>query len=225
LLVAIDDVGDEQLFEDCRELCRSFGAYIDAPVEFIIAGREAMDALRGVPDGFEGIRREHVQFVPPQAATMSSAPFAWRDDGRPDWEAMWSGFCELALYGGPPHRGEDAPLRAVESAVGAPEPDFDAVAEIRRGIWETTGLFSETAEPGWLAVTCGSRRMAAWMAAATILENVDARCDEERLLVPADPSFRLKDEVKSVITVAAKTHHYWRAHIAQQEAVAERPAS
>ena len=67
---------------------------------------------------------------------------------------------------------------------------------------------------GWLAVSCESPRMAAWLCATIILENVDARCDEERLLVPADPSFALMDEVKSVITVVAKTHHYWSAHVA-----------
>ena len=33
-----------------------------------------------------------------------------------------------------------------------------------------------------------------------------------RLLVPAAPSFTLKDEVKSVITVVAKVHHYWEMH-------------
>ena len=68
--------------------------------------------------------------------------------------------------------------------------------------------------PGWLAITCESPKMAAWLCATIILENVAARCDEERLLVPADPSFALMDEVKSVITVVAKTHHYWTAHVA-----------
>jgi sirohydrochlorin cobaltochelatase len=56
--------------------------------------------------------------------------------------------------------------------------------------------------------------MAAWLCATIILENVEARCDEERLLVPAASSFALADQVKSVITVVAKTHHYWSAHIA-----------
>jgi hypothetical protein len=32
--------------------------------------------------------------------------------------------------------------------------------------------------------------------------------------VPASPSYSLKDQVKSVITVVAKTNHYWQAHIA-----------
>jgi sirohydrochlorin cobaltochelatase len=55
--------------------------------------------------------------------------------------------------------------------------------------------------------------MAAWLCAAIILENVDARCEEERLLLPAGADFELADQVKSVITVLAKTHHYWQAHV------------
>jgi sirohydrochlorin cobaltochelatase len=145
---------------------------------------------------------------------MSSAPFVWRDDGRPDWAAMWSGFCELALFGGPPHRGPDRALTATATDQAAGD-GFDAIGEIRRGIWETTGLYAEPAAPGWLAVTCHSATMAAWLCATIILENVEARCEEERLLVPADPSFTLKDQVKSVITVVAKTHHYWSEHVAR----------
>jgi len=141
---------------------------------------------------------------------MGSAPFIWRADGRPDWSAMWTTFCELALYGGPPHRGEDAPLRA--DGAGA-WPRLDVLAELRRGIWETTGLYAEPTAPGWLAVTCDTARMAAWLCAAIILENVDARCEEERLLLPAGLDFELADQVKSVITVLAKTHHYWQAHV------------
>ena len=78
----------------------------------------------------------------------------------------------------------------------------------------TTGLFSEPAEePGWLAITCRTRQQAAWMCACIILENVDARLDEEdRLLVPAGPEFTLKGEVKSVVTVVAKVAHYWQMH-------------
>ena len=55
--------------------------------------------------------------------------------------------------------------------------------------------------------------MAVWMAAAIVLENVEARVEEDRLLLPAGPGYRLQDEVKSIITVVAKTHHYWSAHV------------
>jgi sirohydrochlorin cobaltochelatase len=84
--------------------------------------------------------------------------------------------------------------------------------ELERGILETTGLVAEPAEPGWLAVRCESARMAAWLCAAIILENVEAAVAGDRLLLPAGPDFRLEDQVKSVITVLAKTHHYWREH-------------
>ena len=95
------------------------------------------------------------------------------------------------------------------------------IAEIRRGMWETTGLYAEPAEePGWIAVTCHSRKMAAWLCASIILENVDARCEEERLFLPASPDFDLKNEVKSIVTVLAKTNHYWQAHIEATEGVA-----
>ena len=195
------------------ELAAALAERVGMPVTLTTVPTRCLDAVRVVLGGAEEGRRR--EFTPPPRplarAMMAAAPFVWRDDGRPDWGAMWTTFCELALYGGPPHRGPDNPLRAPERA---DEADGDVVAEIRRGIWETTGLYAEPAEPGWLAVTCDSRRMAAWMCAAIILENVDAEVDEDRLRLPAGPGYQLKDEVKSIVTVVAKTHHYWQAHIA-----------
>ena len=148
------------------------------------------------------------------AAPMSSAPFVWQPDGRPDWGRMWTSFCDLALFGGPPQRGAESALRV--PAGDARDSDRAMLAEMRRGIWETTGLYAEAIEPGWLAVTCESPAMAAWMGEAILLENVAARADDDRLLLPAGPAYRLEDEVKSIITVVAKTHHYWQAHVTGQ---------
>ena len=145
------------------------------------------------------------------AAPMSAAPFVWRPDGRPDWRVMWESFCDLALHGGPPHRGPGDALRASPS--GDPPPP-DAIAEIRRGIWETTGLYAEPTASGWIAVSCHSAEMAAWIAAAIIVENVEARAEEDRVLLPLGAGYRLENEVKSLVTVVAKTHHYWDAHLA-----------
>jgi len=124
----------------------------------------------------------------------------------------------VAVYGGAPQRGPEGalggPQTAPRAAAGtASDSDVAMLAEMRRGIWETTGLYAESATPGWLTITCDSPTMAAWMCAAIILENVDARVEEDRLLVPAGPGYTLKDEVKSIITVVAKTHHYWQAHV------------
>jgi Ni2+-binding GTPase involved in maturation of urease and hydrogenase len=145
-------------------------------------------------------------------APMTAAPFVWRSDGRPDWRAMWESFCDLALHGGPPHRGPDRALRAPAVSGDATAADPGTVAEIRRGIWETTGLYCEAPAPGWIAVTCESPAMATWLAEAIVLENVEARAEDDRLLLVAGPGYRLDDEVKSTITVVAKTHHYWDAH-------------
>jgi sirohydrochlorin cobaltochelatase len=204
------------ILDDWRAQCRQLAGFLGSPVELWRldgmpeAGASLRAALRAAPAG----RRE--VFEPESTAPgapMSAAAFVWRPDGRPDWGAMWSSFCELALFGGPPHRGPESALAGGASSDAAPDTS-GAVEEIRRGIWETTGLYSEPAAPGWLAVTCESPRMAAWLCATIILENVEARSDEERLLVPADSSFALEDQVKSVITVVAKTHHYWSAHTA-----------
>jgi sirohydrochlorin cobaltochelatase len=142
---------------------------------------------RGV--GLEGIEPR----IAPDNAPMSSAPFVYREDGRPDWGSMWDSFCELALYGGPPHRGPDDPVHVVPELSS---PTDGVIMELRRGIFETTGLFAEPALPGWLAITCHSKQMAAWMCAAIILENVDARCEDDLLFVPASTTFELKNEVK-----------------------------
>jgi Ni2+-binding GTPase involved in maturation of urease and hydrogenase len=149
---------------------------------------------------------------------MAPAPFVWRDDGRPDWGAMWSSFCDLALHGGPPHRGPEQALRAPSEAAAPTAPEV--IDEMRRGIRETTGLSAKPAPGGWLTIRCHSPAMAAWLAAAIVRENVDTLVEEDRLLLPAGPAYRLADEAKSVITVVAKTHHYWVEHAAK-----ERPRS
>jgi len=141
---------------------------------------------------------------------MSSAPFVWHPDGRPDWASMWTTFCDLALFGGPPQRGPDSALRAPASDGAS---DAAMLGEMRRGIWETTGLYAESSAPGRLVVSCDSPAMAQWMAMAITLENVEAHADEDRIVLPAGPGYRLEDEVKSIITVVAKTHHYWQAHV------------
>src|SRR5213594_4366571 len=196
----------------CADLAARLADQVGMPVTVAAAPVSRLDALEHSlrRDG-EAQRREYAPTTRPDpAAPMTSAPFLWRADGRPDWGSMWTTFCELALYGGPPQRGPESPLRAPTNPA---DSGRDMLAEMQRGIWETTGLYAESIEPGWLAVTCESPTMAAWMCAAIILENVDARVEEERLVLPAGPDYRLKDEVKSIITVVAKTHHYWEAHV------------
>lgn len=215
VLVIADREIDWERTRELRDLSQSFAAFLGEPVEFAYVRPELAELARlsiAPMTGDDPI--EVLSPVRAQTEGMAAADVLYTEDGRPDWGAMWESFCELAYFGGPPHRGLDSIVRAT-SEIPAPAPGaLDPVAEIRRGIYMTTGLFSEPAdEPGWLAISCRSRQMAAWMCACIILENVDARLDaDDRLLVPASAEFTLKDQVKSVVTVVAKVAHYWQMH-------------
>ena len=202
--------------EASAEMAAALADRTGVPVTVAEVPIDAIDRARPGLTGADAARVREFAPAPPEdrAAPMAAAPFLWRHDGRPDWASMWTTFCELALYGGPPHRGPESALRAPAGTdAAASAADDEMLVEIRRGIWETTGLYAEPATPGWLAVTCDSPKMAAWLCAAIILENVEARLDEDRLLLPAGAGYRLKDEVKSIVTVVAKTHHYWTTHV------------
>ena len=220
-LVLVTDVDlPAAVRQACADLASSLATQAGMPVTVAAVPIRYLDALEdSLRRDVEAQRREYAPSarVDP-VSPMSSAAFLWRPDGRPDWGGMWTTFCELALYGGPPQRGPESPLRAAPR--DAAESDNEMLTEMRRGIWETTGLYAEAAAPGWLTITCDSPTMAAWMCAAIILENVGARVDDDRLLVPAGPDYQLKDEVKSIVTVVAKTHHYWQAHVADTGRVA-----
>jgi sirohydrochlorin cobaltochelatase len=91
------------------------------------------------------------------------------------------------------------------------------MVEIIRGVQETTGLTAVPDQaPGWCAITCHSPAQARWLAEAILQENVAARSEGARLFVPVGDQFRLKQEIKNVITAVAKTHHYWEAHLAAE---------
>ena len=58
---------------------------------------------------------------------------------------------------------------------------------------------------------------------AIVMENVAARSHGREIMLPAAPHFALDREIKNVVTVIAKTTHYWMAHMsrAQKSAIAE----
>ncbi len=117
------------------------------------------------------------------AAPMGSAPMRYADDGRVAWDQMWTDFCDLALAGGPPHR---------DSVLGPVDPG--------------------DARPRWVGLECDDEDMAQWLSCAIEVENVVARRAGATLLLPAGPRFTLDKEIKNVVTVVAKTHHYWLEH-------------
>ena len=149
-----------------------------------------------------------------QPVSMGTAGVRYGTDGKIAWDQMWGSFCDLAMAGGPPHKGtllEPASAAEIEAEAGA----YDAVvAEICRGIMMVTDLEAErSSNAGWVRVQCPTRGMAAWLLRAIAMENIAVRAEGATLELPAGPSYRLHKEVKNVITVIAKTAHYWVGHM------------
>lgn len=145
---------------------------------------------------------------------MGSTPLKFGTDGKVAWDEMWAGFCDLALAGGPPHRGTLLEAVAAADALAGRERYQEVVAEIERGIRVVTGLpVVPSTIPGWVGVRCDSEEMAIWLMRAIIVENVMVRREGDVIFLPAGPKFTLQREIKNVVTVIAKTAHYWTAHI------------
>jgi hypothetical protein len=87
------------------------------------------------------------------------------------------------------------------------------VEEICRGVRLVTGLAAERSPvPGWVRVECIDTPTAEWLLRAIVMENVSARTEGTALDLPAGPDYRVEKEIKNVITVMAKTGHYWLDH-------------
>jgi sirohydrochlorin cobaltochelatase len=155
---------------------------------------------------------------------MQSAGLKYDADGQVAWDQIWGSFCDLAMAGGPPHKGTLLEP-GTQAAIDAQFDRYDEVAdEICRGIRMVTGLRAYVApEPGWVCVTCHGDAMAGWLVRAIVMENVAARRRGAILELPAAPHFTLEKEIKNVITVVAKTCHYWLGHIpeGQQRAIGD----
>ncbi len=159
-----------------------------------------------------------------QPVSMGSAGLKYGTDGRVAWDEMWASFCDLALAGGPPHKGTLLKPGSPAEITAHSAQYQQVVAEICRGINLTTSLTAEESPiPGWIRVNCKSHTMADWLLRAITMENVAVRsCEGATLDLPAGPAYRLEKEIKNVITVLAKTCHYWQGHIspAQQRVIA-----
>jgi len=148
--------------------------------------------------------------------SMGSAGLKYGPDGGVAWDRMWGSFCDLAMAGGPPHKGTLLEPGCKANIDAEPGRYKSVVEEICRGITMVTDLPAESAqEPGWISVDCVNHGTAAWLLRAITVENVSVRCEGGTLYLPAAPSYRLEKEVKNVITVIAKTSHYWFGHTSQ----------
>ena len=175
----------------------------------LIALDQRIDAM--LPSEYQGRAEE----ISPQS--MGSATIPSIEFGKVPWGEIWTSFCDLAMAGGPPHRGR---LLEAVTAEDVKEnlPAYEKVlAEIIRGIEMVTGLKTVWSEVlGWVGIQCDDEHMAAWLMRAIIVENVMVRREGAFLYLPAGPQFTIKREIKNVITSVAKTVHYWRAHLRQR---------
>ena len=133
-----------------------------------------------LPEGYQD-RYEDLQPTP-----MGSAGVRYGEDGQVAWDQMWGSFCDLAMAGGPPHKGKLLePARPEE--IDADRAGYaTVVAEICRGIGMVTDLTPiESPRPGWIGMECGTAGMAAWLLRAITIENVAVRADGAFLELPA----------------------------------------
>lgn len=153
------------------------------------------------------------QLKTPSAAPMGAAGLKYDAEGKAVWNEIWTDFCDLAIAGGPPHRG--TLLEPIDPAEAQRDPIAyeQVVQELERGIHMVTGLEVVRSEsPGWIGMVCTSEDMALWLLRAIVTENVSVRREDKVLYFPAGPDFKLGKEIKNVITVIAKTTHYWQEH-------------
>lgn len=162
-----------------------------------------------------------------QPVSMGSAGLVFDAAGRVAWDEIWGSFCDLAMAGGPPHKGKLLePATPAEIAAAEPARYQAVVEEICRGIRMVSDLAVEASpeNPGWVRVMCHVPGMAAWLARAINMENVSAVLSPEDncVALPAGPGYRLEKEIKNVVTSVAKTAHYFEGHMAsgQQKTIA-----
>jgi hypothetical protein len=152
-----------------------------------------------------------------EPVAMRSAGLKLDAAGQVAWDEIWQSFCDLAMAGGPPHKGKWlAPATASEIAASPEQYDIVS-AEICRGIWMAADLPAHADRSGWIRVHCHSATMAGWLLRAIVMENVAARASGVMLYLPASPHFRLEKEIKNVVTVIAKTAHYWMGHVSRSQ--------
>jgi hypothetical protein len=159
-----------------------------------------------------------------EPVAMGSAGLKYGTDGKVAWDQIWGSFCDLAMAGGPPHKGRLLEPGSKDAIDATPARYEEVVDEICRGITLASELPAQASEtPGWVGVDCYSETMASWLLRAIVMENVAARSHGRELMLPAAPHFALDKEIKNVITVIAKTTHYWMGHMsrAQKSAIAD----
>jgi hypothetical protein len=156
-----------------------------------------------------------------QPVSMGSAGLRYDKRGRVAWDEIWESFCDLAMAGGPPHKGKFLEPASAEEIAAAPAAYEAVVEELCRGLAMVSWLPAERSpEVGWVRVECPTEVMAGWLVRAINMENVAAQLEGRWLDLPAGPRYRLEKEIKNVVTALAKTHHYFDGHMSASQQAA-----
>jgi len=160
----------------------------------------------------------HDSYEEVQPVSMGSASLKYGRDGKVAWNEIWGKFCDLAMAGGPPHKGILLEPGSRAEIDAQPERYREVVEEICRGVALTTGLPAlPSPVAGWVRLECPNRGTAEWLARAIVMENISARFFGTALDLPAGPAYRVEKEIKNVITALSKTCHYWFDHMVERE--------
>lgn len=153
-----------------------------------------------------------------EPVSMGSAGLKYGSDGKVAWNEIWGSFCDLAMAGGPPHKGTLLAPGTAEAIAARPQEQERVVAEICRGIGMVAFLpVQRSAIEGWVDVECHIPVKAEWLARAIAMENVSTHCEGTILKLPAGPDYRIAKEIKNVVTSIAKTCHYWDEHMSVRQ--------
>src|SRR6188472_1553862 len=107
---------------------------------------------------------------------MGSAGLKYDSDGKVAWDEIWGSFCDLAMAGGPPHKGMLLTPGTPAEIEARPERYGEVVEEICRGVTLVTDLPADASPvPGWCRIGCYSESMAGWLLRAITMENVAVR--------------------------------------------------
>src|SRR5688500_1656796 len=129
-------------------------------------------ALANLQDRMRTILPEEYQdsYEQLQPVSMGSAGLKYGVDGRVAWDEIWQSFCDLAMAGGPPHKGTLLePGRPAD--IEAHPHRYDKVTEeICRGIRMAADLSAQPSPvPGWVRISCHTEAMSAWLLRAIVM--------------------------------------------------------
>ena len=117
--------------------------------------------LRGVPHS-HGFEAKLAAILPPQytngdspsAAPMAAADLRFDNEGDVAWNEMWTDFCDLALAGGPTHRGDLLEPVDPMTVQQNPKRYASVLSELERGLRLVTELpVVKSQSLGWIGLT------------------------------------------------------------------------